>query len=84
MWLPLLSACNLQSLTPLFFCQFFSLDTARYVLGSLTCKNHMHQVRSHFSTSAEQRGVHAIPLDVLNDCGTIFDIYDILSLKLTV
>ena len=30
-WLPLLSACNLYRLTPLFFCQFFSLDIARYV-----------------------------------------------------
>ena len=30
-WLPLLSACN-------FLCQFFfSLDVARYVLGSLKC-----------------------------------------------
>ena len=36
-WLPPLSACNLQSLTPLFFCRFFifSLDISRYVLGSL-------------------------------------------------
>ena len=36
-WLPLLSACNLQILTPLFLCQFFSLDIARYFLGSLKC-----------------------------------------------
>ena len=28
-WLPLLSACNLQKLAPLFLCQFFSLDIAR-------------------------------------------------------
>ena len=33
MSLPLLSACNLHSLTPLFFASF-SLDIARYVLGS--------------------------------------------------
>ena len=36
-WLSLLSACNLQSLTPPFFASFFSLDIARYVLGSLKC-----------------------------------------------
>ena len=47
-WLPLLSACNLHCLTPLFFKPvfvcfcffvflFFSLDIARYVLGSLKC-----------------------------------------------
>ena len=39
-WLPLLSACNLQSLTPMFFASFFLarlIYIARYVLGSLKC-----------------------------------------------
>ena len=37
-WLPLLSTCNLHSLTPLFLCPFFfSLHIARFVLGSLKC-----------------------------------------------
>ena len=38
MWLPRLSACNLQSLTPLLFASFFLsmlIYIARYVLGSL-------------------------------------------------
>ena len=36
MWLPLLSRCNLQSLTPLFLCQFFFLLTLQDLFWALS------------------------------------------------